>query len=864
MTQSRRIASSFSLAGLALLATATTACVDEGMPAPVDEPHAAHEATLLQSSPADAKPVPADYDGDGFTDMALKGSNGVWYIDLAKNGFGGRWDLAYPGYGGSGAVPVPADYDGDGTVDLAVKDASGMWAIDYASNYFGVWDVELHGYGDANVVPVPADYDGDGKADIATKTSSGEWYVDYSSNGIGTTWDVHVTGYGDATAIPVPADYDGDGKADLAVKDASGTWYIDYARNGFDGWNEIHGGYGGPTSVPVPADYDGDGKADFATKDASGIWSVYYARNGFLDDHTSYDGRGGSSSTATPGDYDHDGRLDLSVKSTSGYWFIDYAANGYGVWNQQVDNPSRVLVDTNAPWIDATEIYGPSGRIGPVNGQVPLRVGVRYTVAVHIQAGNGLYSAGVEVNPDLHVPAALNLSNRVGTTGHVRITDTHTRRFALTCSQPGSFPLGFMMRDTGPPVGTGSAFNRDYGIRVECTAAHAGLYGVVTARRLGSDGRYVSGAPIAGATVSTGALTATTAANGSWSLPTAAGGPLRVTVSRAGFSSTIAVNVRVPAGSGVQIDTPLEESFSALAARGMSYTTYIDYSRGRTILHTVRVDPASASVKLEKSPLVNGHTTELKNIAVDKGQAALAMINGGFFDTSGIDAAVGYFYSRGYVSSELLNEGGFAWQAEPAPTVLQPASTLPMLRISGTATQQQISIVPQSEANFFSTTSAQWRQAGVPIWDVAPRDGVSDVDYALQCSPLLLKGGLASWRGNHDSGSGYTLAWARTAVGVTTGGVLYLVVADGEGVNGGQGATYNQLGEFFRDVLGATTAMNFDGGLSTEMVLRGATGPRHVNTITGEDSSWDIDPSVTVIHEGTGPGSVFNYLMAGG
>jgi hypothetical protein len=100
-----------------------------------------------------------------------------------------------------------------------------------------------------------------------------------------------------------------------------------------------------------------------------------------------------------------------------------------------------------------------------------------------------------------------------------------------------------------------------------------------------------------------------------------------------------------------------------------------------------------------------------------------------------------------------------------------------------------------------------------------------------------------------------------------------LVVADGEGVNGGNGATFNQLGEFFKDVLpGATEAMALDGGLSTEMVLRRPSGVwRNVNTITGEDSSWDVDQSVEgeIPEQCCGPGgtpggmgTVFNYLMA--
>ena len=816
-------------------------------------------ADVLPPSPAGARAVPADYDGDGKTDIAVKGSNGIWYIDIGANG--GRWDFAYPGYGDSRAMPVPADYDGDGRADLAVKDSSGMWAIDFASNHFGVWDAEYFGYGDATGLPVPADYDGDHRADLAVKTGTGDWYIDYSFNGF-AGWDVHVTGYGDATGVPVPADYDGDGRADLAVKSAGGWWHIDYASDGFGAWNEIHGGYGGATAVPVPADYDRDGRADLAVKDGGGYWLVDYASDGFGAWNVQYAGRGGSWSLAVPADYDGDGRLDLSVVDTSGVWFIDFAFDGYAAWNLVIDNPHRVLLDTTAPWIDSTDLYGPAGKLTKVNGQFPLRIGVRYMVALHIQPGNGAYYAGVEINPDLYVPQSLNVINRVGSTGHVRITSAHTRRFALTCSQPGSFPLGFMMRDIGPPVGTGNAFNQDYGVRVECTAAQPGLYGVVTRRVQTSNGRFVPGAPIAGATVSIGTQSTSTASNGTWSLPFAAGGPLRLTVTKSGFSRVIAVNIRVPAGSGMQVDTQLEDPFTGLASRGMKYTTYIDYSRGRTIFHVVRIDMTLASVKLAKTNITSsGYKTVLQN-AIDRGTAAVAAMNGGYFDNSGkADASVGYFYSRGFVASEFLPGGNVL--AEPSQDVLEPASTLPLLTIKGTGTHQQIAIV-QSEADFESPSSSQWKQVGSPshpIWDV-DRNGVSDVDYAMQCSPSVLKNRVAIWRGNYDSGSEYQMAWARTAFGVAPAGVAYMVVADGEGVNGGNGASLNQLGEFFRNTLGATSAMNFDGGLSTEMVLLGAGGMRRVNTITGEDSSWDVDPTTTSIFGG-GSGAVFTLLTAG-
>ena len=188
-------------------------------------------------------PVPADYDGDGDTEIVVhRRSNAAWFV---KDGTSTFW-----GKPGGDDLPVPADYDGDGDAEVAVyRAANAAWYIKGATNQY--WG----GPGTADV-PVPADYDGDGDDDIAVyRPSTGAWYV---KGGVSTGW-------GAPGDIPVPADYDGDGDDDIAVyRPSSGTWFV---KGG------VSTGWGGSSDLPVPGDYDGDGDDDIAVfRPGNGAW----------------------------------------------------------------------------------------------------------------------------------------------------------------------------------------------------------------------------------------------------------------------------------------------------------------------------------------------------------------------------------------------------------------------------------------------------------------------------------------------------------------------------------------------------------------------------------------------------------------
>ncbi len=231
-------------------------------------------------------PVPGDYDGDGKTDLAVfrRGSGSVvvaggtvtpdiWYIlRSSDNTFYAR-DLGIQN--GLTIAPTPADYDGDGKTDLAVYNSEdGVPSLGYY--------IVLRSSTNTKVVTqwglnsdklVPADYDGDGRADYAVYRN-GIWYILQSSNGA-----IRIEYFGLESDRIVPGDYDGDGHADLAVwRLSNGYWYwISSSDKSFHSYQ-----FGLSDDLPTPADYDGDGKTDIAVfRSSTGIWYLQQSNKGF-------------------------------------------------------------------------------------------------------------------------------------------------------------------------------------------------------------------------------------------------------------------------------------------------------------------------------------------------------------------------------------------------------------------------------------------------------------------------------------------------------------------------------------------------------------------------------------------------------
>lgn len=263
-----------------------------------------------------------DFTGDGKADVSLfRPSTRAWSWVQSND-----YNIAtIAPFGLPTDIPVPADYDGDGKTDIATwRDEPtdpdrAMFYIFNSSDYTFTTEQFGRTGDDPTIV---GDYNGDGKADLAVYrdgANGGQSYFLYRP--IGTpVGNFAIVPWGIDGDKAMKGDYNGDGRSDYAVyRPSTRVWY--FLEN--DSYQVSYGWWGLPTDKFVPADYDGDGKTDMATY-RDGIWYILKSSTGTPE----YGFFGLAGDVPVPADYDGDGLTDYGVYR-NGTWYILQSTAGF-------------------------------------------------------------------------------------------------------------------------------------------------------------------------------------------------------------------------------------------------------------------------------------------------------------------------------------------------------------------------------------------------------------------------------------------------------------------------------------------------------------------------------------------------------
>ena len=257
--------------------------------------------------------VAADFNRDGWTDIATAGAQGGIGVLLNNGRAGGFTRLADRTIGGGPFDLAAGDLNGDAIVDLAVANADAN-AVDIL---IGAGDGSFAGWSRIAIVGgnprgiALADYDRDGALDIiVTEYATGAWRIVYGDGKGAISGQQRFGSIAHPQGV-VAADLNRDGRVDVAIAGAGINLVAIFFSQPGGGLVQRNVTVGGAANVLTAGDFDNDGRLDLAAASSSNS-AIYTLRGGATAFAlTATIATGASPRGIVAADMNQDGRLDL-------------------------------------------------------------------------------------------------------------------------------------------------------------------------------------------------------------------------------------------------------------------------------------------------------------------------------------------------------------------------------------------------------------------------------------------------------------------------------------------------------------------------------------------------------------------------
>jgi hypothetical protein len=287
-----------------------------------------------------------DLDDDGYSDLAIPNEISVDVRVCHNDGAGGygsfvTYDL--PG-GASPSANEGADFNNDGFIDLAVANGGNSQLSVMMGNSFGGF-LPATNYTSGNSVRGVAvlDLDADGDEDLVTANRVGNHLTVFTNNGSGGFDSSYALEVGLTSETSVAAaDANGDGIMDLFVGSHNGQQLAILLGDGAG--NLTHSqtvAAGGRNWMLAVGDVDLDGDVDVASANSfqNNTSVAFCDGQGGFDSVVVYPG-GVLSLAVDLGDIDGDGDLDMVTSHYTSNEFIQWENDGQGVFVNPISYPA--------------------------------------------------------------------------------------------------------------------------------------------------------------------------------------------------------------------------------------------------------------------------------------------------------------------------------------------------------------------------------------------------------------------------------------------------------------------------------------------------------------------------------------------